>query len=717
MIEKIKFQGIATYKNEIEIYPKKVNYIYGGNGVGKTTLSNILKNLSPNLEFQGNVIKRIVYNKNFVSENFYESQNLKGIFTLGEEQKEIRVGIDELSVKIATNQDNIAKFADTITKLEQTKRNDENKLEELAWSLKIKYYEDFKKVFEGNVGSKKNFLKKIEAEFSKKRNEEALKYLELKKDYETLFLNELIEYDVTEIEKLIDINEKDIKKLLEDPIIGKENSQISEVITKLGNSDWVHKGMAYLTLDKICPFCQQVYERNLKSELENLFDETYLTKIENLSKISKEYKEYYIEKITKISSILKEIKILNLSEINEKLLILKEKIQENQNLIKEKLNSPSMSFKAIPIGEEIEELKIIIEKIKEVIIVNNKLKKEKVIKQNQLVNLIWDYFYIEIKEEFNLLKKTITGKKGGINNISKIKADLIAENIKYKLNQEVLESKISDIQKTKNEINKILLKFGFTNFKLEIYNEKFYKIVRPCGEEALETLSEGEKTFLTFIYFYQLVKGSFEKENQSEQKILVIDDPISSLDSNVIFIVSNLIKALIKDCLNNENSEVKQIFILTHNIYFHKEVTYKGSRDNQTKEERYFTIKKINGQSKITQENKNPIQTTYDLLWDEIRDSENINKVTVFNTMRRILEYYFNIIGGLDYESAEELFDGAEKIIFKSLISWINDGSHCIYDDILISCDEEHISEYLKIFEKTFDVLNHKSHYEMMMKK
>jgi wobble nucleotide-excising tRNase len=48
--------------------------------------------------------------------------------------------------------------------------------------------------------------------------------------------------------------------------------------------------------------------------------------------------------------------------------------------------------------------------------------------------------------------------------------------------------------------------------------------------------------------------------------------------------------------------------------------------------------------------------------------------------MRRILEYYFNIIGGLDYEKSINEFDGEEKIIFKSLFSWINDGSHFIND-------------------------------------
>ncbi|CAH0122830.1 hypothetical protein PAE9249_05442 [Paenibacillus sp. CECT 9249] len=87
-----------------------------------------------------------------------------------------------------------------------------------------------------------------------------------------------------------------------------------------------------------------------------------------------------------------------------------------------------------------------------------------------------------------------------------------------------------------------------------------------------QTLSEGEKTFVTFLYFMHLLNGSNNRDLITENKVVVIDDPISSLDSNVLFIVSNLILKLIDDIRNNQNNIV-QLFVLTHNVYFHKEVT------------------------------------------------------------------------------------------------------------------------------------------------
>lgn len=56
-----------------------------------------------------------------------------------------------------------------------------------------------------------------------------------------------------------------------------------------------------------------------------------------------------------------------------------------------------------------------------------------------------------------------------------------------------------------------------------------YQIERENGELAESTLSEGEITFLTFLYFLQLAKGSTNETEITDDRVLVIDDPISSL--------------------------------------------------------------------------------------------------------------------------------------------------------------------------------------------
>ena len=84
--------------------------------------------------------------------------------------------------------------------------------------------------------------------------------------------------------------------------------------------------------------------------------------------------------------------------------------------------------------------------------------------------------------------------------------------------------------------------------------------------------------------------------------------------------------------------------------------------------------------------------------------------------MRRILEHYFNLIGGLDYEQCINDFDGEDKLVCKSLVSCINEGSHMISDDYHMPLDNESIANLLRVFKLIFEKMGHSSHYEMMMR-
>ena len=164
--------------------------------------------------------------------------------------------------------------------------------------------------------------------------------------------------------------------------------------------------------------------------------------------------------------------------------------------------------------------------------------------------------------------------------------------------------------------------------------------MRSNGDDAQETLSEGEKTFVTFLYFYYLQKGSNTGVGISEDRVVVFDDPVSSLDSDVLFIVSHLIKDLY------QKSQIKQIFVLTHNIYFHKEVTFYKKRSDKKalKDETFWIIKKHNNHSVVNKNNDNPIKSSYELLWNEIRDrDQKFSSQMIQNVMRRIIENYFKI--------------------------------------------------------------------------
>lgn len=49
MISKIEITNIATFRSTSVLEPKAINFVYGGNGTGKTTLSRLIadESISP----------------------------------------------------------------------------------------------------------------------------------------------------------------------------------------------------------------------------------------------------------------------------------------------------------------------------------------------------------------------------------------------------------------------------------------------------------------------------------------------------------------------------------------------------------------------------------------------------------------------------------------------------------------------------------------------
>ena len=79
------------------------------------------------------------------------------------------------------------------------------------------------------------------------------------------------------------------------------------------------------------------------------------------------------------------------------------------------------------------------------------------------------------------------------------------------------------------------------------------------------------------------------------------------MDCNVLFIVSTLVKNIIRHCKENEKG-IKQVIVLTHNVYFYKEITFWGNKDAlPSTQTRYYILRKIADESKIQEYIENPI--------------------------------------------------------------------------------------------------------------
>ncbi len=454
----------------------------------------------------------------------------------------------------------------------------------------------------------------------------------------------------------------------------------------------------------------------LEGQLANYFDEAYEKDVNAIKQLSANYEEQARMVSVAIQNIIDTDSVfIECEKLQSQQEVILAKVAINRKHINSKLKESSKVAVLEPLGAVLQELSTIITESNTNITSHNLTVTNLAKEQSALKKLVWKYVVSEASCDYaaymaakTILEKSIFGLTSSIQN----KND---EKIKKSTELAKLEKSITSIKPTVDDINRLLSDYGFTGFSLAMApTDGYYKIIREDGKDAKETLSEGEKTFVTFLYFYHMLKGSEFDSGMSGDRIVVFDDPVSSLDSEILFIVSSLIKGLLDEVRDN-SGPIKQIFILTHNIYFHKEVTFNSKRGKEAlNHETFWTVRKDNNQTQIDQHKNNPIKTSYELLWNELRSPGRSN-LSILNTLRRILENYFTILGNKNKDAIIAGFTGKERLICQSLFSWINDGSHFASDDLYVTCDDTTISKNKAIFKKIFENEGQISHYNMMM--
>jgi len=718
MITKLKIHKTACYNETVELKPKEINYLFGGNGVGKSSMGNVISDISAypdcELSWETSPIEVSIYNKQFVKSSFSQSNQIKGIFTLGKDSTEAQTFIEETNKKIGELKTKIEGLEKSKTQQSDKLSDKVTEMQQKAWVQKRKFESIFRPAFIGHMGGAESFFNKCLVEQT--NSSILLSEKEIKEKCSRVFNDDLKSFDPISNFTFGELASKENPDILKTKIIGKEDVDIAKLIQKLDNSDWVKDGVDFLqTTETICPFCQQTIDSDLKKEIESFFDETYANQKTELDEFIVNYKSYIQNLISELELLSsRDIPIVDFKELNDKIDLLKEQFKNNISTIETKQKTPSIPTSIDSLENNFKEISTLVTNYQNKVKENNQTVTNIKTEKDTLKSEIWRFIVNELDVDLKSYNATKEAVNKATASISESLKSVKEEKGKLETQVKEKEADVTSVKPTVNEINKILTLFGFTNFSLSEAEKKgFYKVIRADGSEVLETLSEGESTFLTFLYFYHMLRGSTSDTGIGKERIVIIDDPISSLDSNVLFIVSNLTKELIRD-VRNKAKGLKQIFILSHNVYFFKEVTFKGNGNSKWKEEAYWIIRKLDNNTSIKEHEQNPIKTTYELLWRELDDIEQINSATIFNTLRRILEYYFNILGGLDYEKAISEFEGEEQIICKSLISWINDGSHFINDDLVVDAEPENVAKYLKVFQLIFEKLGHVSHYNMM---
>lgn len=729
MIESITLSGVASYTGPATTLNNlsQINFVYGSNGSGKTTISRVIADQAGHPACTiawkaGTPLQAMVYNRDFVERNFNQSTELKGVFTLGENQTEILDKIKLAKAELDEFKNKIENLTNTLHGVDGAsgKKGElsalENTLKEKCWAQKQKHDAKFRGAFEGYRGSAEKFKARVLQELAN-NSSAVLPLVDLEKKCASVFgTTPTTEPAIPAIDatKLI---AHETHPILKKRVIGKEDVDIAAMIKKLGNSDWVRQGRSYYDInDGICPFCQQSTDEAFAKSLEDYFDESFITETKAIDELASNY-------ITDAERLKQQIdgivdapsRFLDIEKLKSEKQLLESKITINIQRLAEKKKEASRIVELESLGNVISEIKSLIDAANAEVSAHNTMVNNLAQERRTLTSQVWKFVLDELKADLEDYQNKSEAIKRAINSLDEKISATNTKKTQKEAEIRELEKQTTSVQPTIDAINTLLRSFGFNGFSLaKAENGTSYKLLRTDGSDAKETLSEGEKTFVTFLYFYHLLKGSDTESGMTTDRIVVIDDPVSSLDSDILFIVGSLIKGLF-DEVRSGAGFIKQIFVLTHNVYFHKEVTFNPKRTEKAmNEETFWVVRKAELVSRVERHESNPIKTSYELLWAEVR-RQDTSKLTIQNTLRRILENYFKILGGVDPDKLCAMFEGKERLICKSLFSWVNDGSHFAHDDLYIAIDDATVDNYLNVFREIFKKAEHFAHYKMMM--
>jgi wobble nucleotide-excising tRNase len=155
-----------------------------------------------------------------------------------------------------------------------------------------------------------------------------------------------------------------------------------------------------------------------------------------------------------------------------------------------------------------------------------------------------------------------------------------------------IEREIVQHRRPAEDLNEDLKKYlGHGELQLAI-KETGYSVTRN-GEPA-QTLSEGEMTAIAILYF---LKSLEDRGFDGQNGVVVLDDPVSSLDANAMYLAFSLIR--------NRTANVQQLFVLTHSFSFFRQVRNwfhylpgQKDRDPVTRPSRFYMLECVqsNGQ-------------------------------------------------------------------------------------------------------------------------
>lgn len=721
MITEIHMEAVASFKQATSLVTdKKINLIYGLNGTGKSTISNFL--YEPNnsafslcKKVSASPVPVLVYNQNFIRDNFYVADSLQGIFSLSKENKEAEQKIADATKKQGKLEHDLQEKRSEKELAAKEFSQQKQQAIEKVWSIKQTYAGGDRVLeycLEGLKGQKDKLFAHLQG--VPKPASEPKKYVQTIRQEVEALAGDNAQLTTRLATLSFTANSVESEPVFGKSILGNTDSEVAALIEKLGNSDWVKQGLSYLPesegdSNEKCPFCQEAtISEKFIDGARSYFDVTYEQQLDELAQLLKAYRAAF-DSLPDLSSFTDHPFVIKHKDaIANKYQLLVDELQRNVGKIEEKLKSPKAPASLSDTTSLIADFNSIIEQVNsEVDEYNDKLKNRESTLEN-LRNEFWQLMRWQYDQTIARFDADQQAANQQLNSLDVEIGNINAELSKARREIADAQKQTVNIDEAVTAINAGLIDLGIDDFSVKKHSENLYRVVRAGdSKDAFHSLSEGEKMMISFLYFCKLCKGKASAEDTHAQRIAVIDDPISSLSHVFIFNVGQLIRSVFF-----KGDRFSQVIILTHSLYFFYEMT-DPNHDRREKTQKLFRLSKPSSGSVIQGMSYEEIQNDYQAYWSVINDQSQ-PAALIANCMRNIIEYFFNFVRKKDLNNVFQMPE-LQDAKYQAFCRYVNRESHSLGQNI-IDMKEFNYDVFKEGLRLVFEKTGYPDHYKAMSK-
>jgi wobble nucleotide-excising tRNase len=557
------------------------NLIYGWNGSGKTTLSSLFRNLQTRgnvtegeVEFEIDGAKVLgheletarlpsvrVFNRDFIASTILEAGGrMDPIYYFGEDSVEKQRQVEKLKDELDKAEKEVATARTEKSKAEEALDdfciNKARFIKELLISSHLASYNnydkrDFKHAI-GNLDVKSAITAQIADEDKEK--------LRKQKDAQPKETVSKVSFDVPEFDGLA----SEAKVLL-------QRSFASRVIEELAADKevgaWVQQGLALHTGDRKsdrCRFCEQPLPAARVQRLEAHFNDAFASFQSEVTALEKRVEserarldgvrfpnpaQLYDHLASELGSATSQAQRM----LEGSMAFLK----SLHEVLRRKRESPfeqillESALQGTPLPDRGELIRAI-QALNAAIEKHNATTNDFANKVKEACGALERCYVAEAFAEYRRLSDVVTAAESAlqrvINNPPTLRPKIQA-----------IEREIVQHRRPAEELNAELCSYlGHDELRLDV-KDAGYTMTR--GGQLAGDLSESEKTSIAFLYFLKSLQDmSFDHANS----VIIIDDPVSSLDANSLFAAFGYLK--------ERTQAAGQLFVLTHNFGFFRQV-------------------------------------------------------------------------------------------------------------------------------------------------